>query len=266
MTSYPKRDAFFAHKAFRIMHKASVAAVIGRDAFCLVAVILHTEDAARYRGPVRFWNSQLIETLGFSKWDTFDKARRRAIDSGWLQYSGDGKRSAGEYFVTIPPEYEQVDDSPVEECSSVNYELGYKAGYEAGIIEGMKRGQSVVRTGDDVGEPYNPIPNPSPKKTKAFAKPSVSELQAYIDQIGSTVDAGKFRDYYDSVGWTIGKGKPMKDWRAAVRTWEAKAQSEKPKRKDPMGFMNELLAKKRRGEITEDEFQNIVFQEMNRRD
>jgi hypothetical protein len=50
-----------------------------------------------------------------------------------------------------------------------------------------------------------------------------------------------------------------------ARAWEDE-QPDSPKKSNPMGFMNELLARKSRGEITEDEFQNIVFQEMNRRD
>lgn len=164
---YPQRDQFFAHKFVRLLHKAAIAAEIGRDAFSLLTVIAHTEDAMRYRGPAKFWNSQLIETLGFAKWETFDRARTKAIESGWLQYSGDGKRTAGEYFVTVPAGYEQVTDSPIEsQCTVVNpeigYEQGYKVGYEAGMIEGMKRGRSGVRSGDEQGEPSNPIPIPIP--------------------------------------------------------------------------------------------------------
>ena len=33
------------------------------------------------------------------------------------------------------------------------------------------------------------------------------------------MDASRFIDFYESKGWMIGKNK-MKDWRAAVRTWE----------------------------------------------
>jgi hypothetical protein len=171
---YPQRDQFFAHKFVRLLHKAAIAAEIGRDAFALLTVVVHTEDAMRYRGPAKFWNSQLIETLGFAKWETFDRARTRAIESGWLQYSGDGKRTAGEYFVTVPDGYEQISDAPIEwTCTVVNpengYEQGYKAGYEAGMIEGIKRGRSGVRSGDEQGEPSNPIPNPIPVPEETYA-------------------------------------------------------------------------------------------------
>ena len=33
------------------------------------------------------------------------------------------------------------------------------------------------------------------------------------------MDAVRFVDYYTANGWKVGKN-PMKDWRAAVRTWE----------------------------------------------
>lgn len=165
--NYPKREAFFAHKFVRLMHKAAVAAEIGRDAFSLLVVVAHTEDAMRYRGAAKFWNSQLIETLGFTKWDQFDKARRKAIEAGWLSYSGDGKRTSGEYFVMIPEGYEQISDTPIEQdCTLVNPENGYKQGYDdgykQGIIEGIKRVQCGVQTGDKQGEPSNPVPVPSP--------------------------------------------------------------------------------------------------------
>lgn len=169
--NYPKREPFFAHKFVRLMHKAAVAADIGRDAFSLLVVVAHTEDAMRYRGAAKFWNSQLIETLGFTKWDQFDKARRKAIEAGWLCYSGDGKRTSGEYFVTIPDGYEQISDTPIEEaCTFVNPENGYKRGYnegyddgyKQGMIDGTKRVQCGVQTGDKQGEPSIPDPVPAP--------------------------------------------------------------------------------------------------------
>lgn len=188
MSSYPKREPFFAHRFVRLMHKAAVAAEIGRDAFSLLVVIAHTEDAMRYRGAAKFWNSQLIETLGFTKWDQFDKARAKAIDAGWLDYSGDGKRTAGEYFVTIPDGYEQISDTPIEEtCTLVNpengYDQGYKEGYKEGIIEGIKRGQCGVQTGDKQGEPSNPIPVPIPLPEEGYAAKSAppSDLPAVIE-------------------------------------------------------------------------------------
>ena len=61
---------------------------------------------------------------------------------------------------------------------------------------------------------------PGEKKTrKAFSPPSVDEVKAYCSERKNSVDAEKFVDYYSSNGWMVGKNK-MKDWKAAVRTWE----------------------------------------------
>lgn len=59
------------------------------------------------------------------------------------------------------------------------------------------------------------------KESKRFVKPTLEEVQSYINEKGYHFSAQKFIDYYDSVGWKIGKS-PMKDWKAACRTWEGK--------------------------------------------
>lgn len=52
-----------------------------------------------------------------------------------------------------------------------------------------------------------------------FAPPSPAEVSAYADQIGAShVDGERFCDFYASKGWRVGS-QPMRDWRAAVRTW-----------------------------------------------
>jgi len=78
---------------------------------------------------------------------------------------------------------------------------------------------------------HKPITNNHKPIVKAasantFVKPSFDEVQDYCLSRRSTVNATNFINYYDSVGWMIGK-KKMKDWRAAIRTWE-KNDSKKP--------------------------------------
>lgn len=58
------------------------------------------------------------------------------------------------------------------------------------------------------------------KKTlKRFTPPSVAEVRAYCQERQNNVDPERFVDYYTSNGWRVGKN-PMKDWKAAVRSWE----------------------------------------------
>lgn len=58
-----------------------------------------------------------------------------------------------------------------------------------------------------------------PPKAKRFVKPTLEEIRAYCQSRQNGVDAERFYDYYESNGWRVGKS-PMKDWKAAVRTWE----------------------------------------------
>ena len=54
---------------------------------------------------------------------------------------------------------------------------------------------------------------------KNFTPPTVEEVQSYCQERDNKVDAQVFVDFYSSKGWMVGKNK-MKDWKAAVRTWE----------------------------------------------
>lgn len=56
-----------------------------------------------------------------------------------------------------------------------------------------------------------------------FIKPSIEQIQEYINERQCDINASKFYDYYESVGWKVGN-KPMKDWKACVRTWERKIE------------------------------------------
>ena len=62
-----------------------------------------------------------------------------------------------------------------------------------------------------------------PPTRHRFMPPTVDEVKAYCTEKGYTVDADRFVDYYTSNGWRVGKN-PMKDWKAAVRTWNGKEQ------------------------------------------
>jgi hypothetical protein len=69
------------------------------------------------------------------------------------------------------------------------------------------------------------------KERMLFIVPSLQEVSAYCQERNNNVDSQKFFDFYESKGWMVGKNK-MKDWKAAVRTWEDKSKSnqvEEPK-------------------------------------
>ena len=52
-----------------------------------------------------------------------------------------------------------------------------------------------------------------------FKKPTIEEVAEYCQKRGNEVDPERFIDHYQSNGWKVGRN-AMKDWKAAVRTWE----------------------------------------------
>jgi len=77
--------------------------------------------------------------------------------------------------------------------------------------------------------------NASKSNTTAsrFTPPTKEEVSEYCKQRRSPVDAQRFVDFYAAKGWMIGKNK-MRDWKAAVRTWESKQSGEPAPRKRKM--------------------------------
>jgi hypothetical protein len=71
----------------------------------------------------------------------------------------------------------------------------------------------------------SPSPSPSPnnkergEKSKIFSPPSLQEVKAYCHERNNRVSAEQWYDFYQAKNWMIGKNK-MRDWKAAVRTWE----------------------------------------------
>lgn len=59
-----------------------------------------------------------------------------------------------------------------------------------------------------------------------FVKPTVAEVSAYCQERGNGINPESFIDFYESKGWKIGSN-PMKDWKAAVRTWEQRRKADR---------------------------------------
>lgn len=57
---------------------------------------------------------------------------------------------------------------------------------------------------------------------KNFIVPSLEDIKEYCEERNNLVDFNRFYDFYQSKGWMVGKNK-MKDWKAAIRTWEKEA-------------------------------------------
>lgn len=70
----------------------------------------------------------------------------------------------------------------------------------------------------------------APPHSRRFIPPDADEVEAYCRERNNHIDAQRFVDFYASKGWKVGK-EPMKDWKAAVRTWERR--NDTPARASP---------------------------------
>ena len=82
-------------------------------------------------------------------------------------------------------------------------------------------GQQLIATVDPC--PRNPIQEETESESirdrvPRFTPPTGEDVRLYCQEAGIRIDAQRFCDFYASKGWKVGN-QPMKDWRAAVRSW-----------------------------------------------
>lgn len=110
------------------------------------------------------------------------------------------------------------------------------------------------KEGEIENECYPPTPLSGGTKAKRFIPPTGDEVAAYCQERGNGLDPETFVDFYASKGWMVGKN-PMKDWKAAVRTWErseGRGTSGAGNRVQPRATEEHVLDKLRR--LYEEEF------------
>lgn len=63
----------------------------------------------------------------------------------------------------------------------------------------------------------------APTKAPYFTPPTIEEIREYCVSRNNNVNPEQFYDFYESKGWMVGNAR-MKDWKAAVRTWERRSE------------------------------------------
>ena len=125
-----------------------------------------------------------------------------------------------------------------ERCAKNQRNIGkrYARQDDTTVYDGIRTNTTVYETyqtkdqaKDKTKDKTNTLPpnGVSDARAKRFAPPTLDDVSAYVRERGSNVDPQRFLDFYASKGWMVGKN-PMKDWKAAVRTWE-KRNSEQNK-------------------------------------
>lgn len=96
----------------------------------------------------------------------------------------------------------------------------------------IKRANDEPKTGQSQGTTIKPKPKPT-------SIPTIEEVKTYCLERNKGVDPQRWFDFYEAKGWMIGKNS-MKDWKAAVRTWEKGAEpAPQPQALPDNSYMND---------------------------
>lgn len=147
-----------------------------------------------------------------------DVTCERVIDL--LVQTGLWEERDGGYYVHDYPSYQPLKEQVLAERESARARM-----------KAIRSGDVRANFGRSSPSPVPvPVPVPVTKEKKdtvpaarsLFVKPTLQEVQAYCQERRNSVDPQAWMDHYESNGWKVGRN-PMKDWKAAVRTWEKHA-------------------------------------------
>jgi len=208
MSEYPsdRQGTMFGLQYVRWLIESEITVEAGPDAFALLVAVVMAEDRIHYQRAPNFFNEQIQRHSGIGSLPALIRARTRAVRLGLLNYTPSAKRRPGVYFVTGFP------NDSLRNPKGIRKESGRN--------------------------PSPSIPNTQTlyprEKRPPFQKPSLEEIKAYCSERKNNVDPEQFFNHYTANGWVQGKGKPIRDWQAAVRTWENNGlqTKSKPKREE----------------------------------
>jgi len=92
-------------------------------------------------------------------------------------------------------------------------------GFSEKQTKAKKPDNDNVNDNDNDKEKENAPTEHERKSAPRFIPPTAEQVRDYCKERNNSVNAEQFVDFYTSKGWKVGK-ETMKDWKAAVRTWE----------------------------------------------
>lgn len=162
--------------------------------------------------------NECMKAIGVNSYNTYKKNFDKLIEVGFIRTV---KKSSNQYQCNIIAlsNFDKADDKANFALS--NFDIADETFLN-----------SINKT--------NNINNIEREKATRFVPPTIDEVSFYCKERNNLIDPERFFNYYTSNGWRVGKS-PMKDWRAAVRTWEKNDKQQKPTQNNSFSRKNRLL-------------------------
>jgi len=160
-------------------------------------------------------NLTLMADVQIKSEKSFIHYRDKLIEAGLVEYQKGKKGSPNQYKLVSFKKYTSLDTvhSTAETTVSSEVETTVKTTVHSTDLYKLKQNKDKKDIDKSI--------------SKKFTPPTLEEVFVYCQERNNNVDAERFINHYTAKGWFIGKNK-MKDWKAAVRTWEAKVNNEQP--------------------------------------
>jgi hypothetical protein len=87
--------------------------------------------------------------------------------------------------------------------------------------------------GTTTGQPRDTYKNDKNEKNinnNVFTPPTLEEIKAYCQERKNDVDAKQFFDYFQAGHWIDSEGKPVRNWKQKLITWEKKGRKPQPQK------------------------------------
>ena len=167
-------------------------------------------------------NLTLMADVQIEHVNTFSRNRDKLIESGLIQYIKGKKGSPNKYKLISFEIYSAINELKTELQTELKTEL--KTEVQTADIPKLNKTKLNIKKENRAKEKTFVADATALKK---FVQPSVEEVKEYCSERKNNINPENFIDFYISKGWKIGK-EAMKDWKAAVRTWEQRNKTAVP--------------------------------------